>query len=340
MHYPRGPGIYKMNLIFDSLLEKDDKGIIPWLAEKWDISPDYREYTFYLRKNIKWQDGMDFTAKDVKFTIDYEKKHFPASTYDLSAVSNVEVIDDHTIKFTLVQPMAPLIDDVVGVKIIPEHIWKDVSDPNKFETPEAVIGTGPYKLEAYSKEHGTYKFVAFNGFWGPTQRVKNIEFIPVSDAIAAFQQKEIDFVPLATDAIGMFKNDPEVYVFQQPAIWGYELSFNMNKSPVLKEKAVRQAFAYAIDRDELVNKIGRDAGKPGSMGILPQDHIWYDPQIPKYEHDVNKAKQILTDAGWKDSNGDGILDKDGKKLSFVLMSLSRLSIVSPGILNLHRAISR
>jgi peptide/nickel transport system substrate-binding protein len=328
MHYPRGPGMYKMNLIFDSLLEKDDKGIIPWLAEKWDISSDYKEYTFYLRNNVKWQDGKDFTAKDVKFTIDYEKKHPPASTYDLSSVSNVEVIDDYTIKFTLVQPIAPFIDDIVSLKIIPEHIWKDVSDPNKFEAPEAVIGTGPYKLESYSKEHGTYKFVAFDSFWGPTQRVKNIEFIPVSDETVAFQQKEIDFVSLSTDAIGMFKNDPEVYLFQQPAIWGYELSFNMNNSPLLKEKVVRQAFAYAIDRDELVKKIGRDAGKPGSMGILPQDHIWYNPKVPKYEHDVNKAKQLLTDAGWEDTSGDGILDKDGKKLSFGMIISSDLARIA------------
>jgi peptide/nickel transport system substrate-binding protein len=125
MHYPRGPGIYKMNLIFDSLIEKDDQGLVPWLAESWDISPDAKEYTFHLRTDAKWQDGEPFTANDVKFTIEYEKEHPPAYAYDLSSVSNIDVIDDHTIKFTLSQPIAPFLDEISSVKIIPEHIWKD-----------------------------------------------------------------------------------------------------------------------------------------------------------------------------------------------------------------------
>lgn len=319
MHYPRGPGIYKMNLIFDSLIEKDEKGLVPWLAESWDISSDAKEYIFHLRKDVKWQDGEPFTANDVKFTIEYEKEHPPASSYDLSSVADIEVIDDYTIKFTLSQPIAPFLDDIASVRIIPEHIWKEVSDPNKFDSPDAVIGTGPYKLAEYSKEHGTYKFVANEDFWGPKQRVKTIEFIPVSDATVAFQQGEIDYVGLSADLLDMFKSDPEVHIFQQPAIWGYELSFNMDKNPILKDRAVRQAFAYAIDRDELVEKIGRGAGKPGSMGILPQDHIWYNDNLPKYEHDAEKAKQVLSDDGWTDSDGDGIMDKNGQKLSFTII---------------------
>jgi len=316
MHYPRGPGIYKMNLIFDSLIERDDEGLIPWLAEGWDISSDGKEYTFRLRDDVYWQDGEPFTADDVKFTVEYEKEHPPISAYDLSSVSEIEVIDKQTIAFTLAQPMAPFLDEIASVRIIPEHIWSDVDDPNTFDTSEAVIGTGPYTLEEYNKEHGTYKFTAKEDFWGPTPRVKSIEFVPVSDATVAFQQEEIDFVGLSADLVDMFKSDPEVYIFQQPAIWGYELTFNMAKNPILEDKNVRQAFAYAIDRDELVEKIGRSAGKPGSMGILPQDHIWFNPDLPQYEHDADKAMQTLEEAGWTDSDGNGIMDKDGKELSF------------------------
>lgn len=316
MHYPRGPGIYKMNLIFDNLIERDDEGLIPWLAEGWDISSDGKEYTFRLRDDVYWQDGEPFTADDVKFTVEYEKEHPPISAYDLSSVSEIEVIDKQTIAFTLAQPMAPFLDEIASVRIIPEHIWSDVDDPNTFDTSEAVIGTGPYTLEEYNKEHGTYKFTAKEDFWGPTPRVKSIEFVPVSDATVAFQQEEIDFVGLSADLVDMFKSDPEVYIFQQPAIWGYELTFNMAKNPILEDKNVRQAFAYAIDRDELVEKIGRSAGKPGSMGILPQDHIWFNPDLPQYEHDADKAMQTLEEAGWTDSDGNGIMDKDGKELSF------------------------
>mgnify|MGYP005832193583 CR=1 FL=1 len=318
-HYPRGPGSFKMNLIFDALVEKDDKGLVPWLAEKWDISADGKEYTFRLRKNVKWQDGEAFTADDVKFSIEYVREHPPVSGADLTAIESVRVINDHNIKIVLTQPMAPFLDELYSFKIIPEHIWKDVADPNKYSAPEAVIGTGPYRLAEYSKEHGTYKFVANENFWGPAPRVKTIEFIPVSDEMVAFQQNAVDFTGLSADTVDMFKNDPEVYVFQQPAIWGYELSFNQNKNPILKEKAVRQAFAHAIDREELVEKVGRGAGKPGSMGVLPQDHIWYNKDVPAYSHDATKARQALADAGWKDTDGDGIMDRDGKKLSFTMI---------------------
>ncbi|MGB4523496.1 MAG: ABC transporter substrate-binding protein [Methanothrix sp.] len=316
MHYPRGPGIYKMNLIFDCLIERDDKGLIPWLAESWDISSDGKEYTFHLRDDVNWADGEPFTAEDVRFTIEYEKEHSPASAYDLSLVLDMKVIDEHTIKFILSQPMAPFLDEMASVRIIPQHIWEKVDDPNAFDSPEAVIGTGPYTLEEYNKEHGTYRFAAKEDFWGPTPRVKSIEFVPVSDATVAFQQGAIDFVGLSADLVDMFKSDPEVYIFQQPAVWGYELTFNMAKNPILKDKAVRQAFAYAIDREELVEKIGRGAGKPGSMGILPQDHIWYNPDLPEYEHNAEKAMKILEEDGWKDSDGNGVMDKDGQELSF------------------------
>jgi len=92
----------------------------------------------------------------------------------------------------------------------------------------------------------------------------------------------------------------------------------MNKRTELSDVKVRQAFAYAIDREELVEKIGRGAGKPGQMGILPEDHIWYNPDQPEYKFNPDKARELLDEAGWVDTDGDGIRDKGGKKLSYVL----------------------
>jgi len=92
----------------------------------------------------------------------------------------------------------------------------------------------------------------------------------------------------------------------------------MKKCPELKDPKVRQAFAYAIDREEMVEKIQRGAGKSGNMGILPDDHIWYNADQPAYAFDLAKAKSLLDETGWKDTDGDGIRDKDGKKLSYTL----------------------
>ncbi|MBP2134409.1 peptide/nickel transport system substrate-binding protein [Methanomicrobium sp. W14] len=317
--YPRGPGSSKVRLIFDSLVERDEKGIIPWLAENWTVSEDGREYMFYLRDNVNWQDGEPFTADDVKFTYDYELENVPVSGgIESGIVDRVEVAGPHAVKFVLKEPAATFLYKMTGFLVIPKHIYENVSDPVNYLEPDAVTGTGPYILGEYNKEHGSYRFVSNGNFWGPETAVKTIEFVPVSDSMIAFEQGDIDFTSVSPDVLDRFSGDSDIRLVEQPAFWGYDFYFNMKKCPALDDKKVRQAFAYAIDRDELVEKIARGAGKSGNLGILPDDHIWYNPDQPAYSYDPQKAEELLKEAGWKDTDGDGVLDRDGEKLSFVL----------------------
>lgn len=317
--YTRGPSSAKVRMIFDSFVERDEKGIIPWLAESWDISDDGLEYTFYLRDGVYWQDGEPFTADDVKFTFDYELKNVPVTgSIESGIVKSVEVIDSGTVKFILENPASTFLYKLTGFYIIPEHIYANVSDPTSYLEPDGVTGTGPYILDEYNKEHGTYRFVTNENFWGPDTAIKTVEFVPVSDELIAFEQGDIDFTGITPDVLGRFESDSDVRIVQQPAFWAYQFYFNMNKCPELGDKKVRQAFAYAIDRNELIEKIARGAGKPGNMGILPEDHIWYNPDQPAYSYDPEKAKELLDEAGWTDTDGDGIRDKNGEKLSYTL----------------------
>jgi peptide/nickel transport system substrate-binding protein len=296
-HYSRGPGVYKMTLIFDSLLERGEKGYIPWLADKWDISEDGLTYTFTLKDNVKWQDGEPMTAEDVKFSFEYFAKHPPVSN-DLTAdgksfIQSVEAPDAKTVVFKVEKPLAILLGKIGNTRIIPRHIWEKVEDPLKFNTPEAVIGTGPYVLKEYSKEQGAYKYEAFKDFWGPEQLVNTLQFVPVSDSILAFDKGEIDLTGITTDILAKYQDNKEYKVIQNPAFWGYRLIFNMNKRTELKEKEIRQAFAYAIDKNELVEKVARKAAVPGNAGYLPVGHTMYNSNAVNYDFDIEKAKQLL-----------------------------------------------
>jgi peptide/nickel transport system substrate-binding protein len=299
-HYSRGPGIFKMRLIFDSLLERGEKGYIPWLAQRWTVTPDGKVYTFILQKKVRWHDGKPLTAQDVKFSFEYFAKYSPVSD-DLningkSPIAKIEVVNSRTIRFTVVKPNATILGKLGSVRIIPKHIWEKVTDPKKFNTPKAVIGCGPFRLKAYIREQGAYQFEAFKGYWGPKPRPDLLQFVPVSDPVLAFEKGEIDLTKVAPDLLFRYQKNQEYQVKRNPAFWGYRLIFNMQRRPELKEKKLRQAFGYAVDRRELVAKVARGAAVPASPGYLPVDHRWYNRQVKQYPFDPAKAKALVGDS--------------------------------------------
>ena len=299
-HYPRGPGGFKRNLIFDGLLERDEDGLIPWLAEDYEIRKGGKEYLFTIRDDVKWHDGEAMTAEDIKFSFEYGLEHpLVWSSLTKKDIKSVEIVNENQVLITVGEVNASLLYNIGRQRIIPKHIWKDVEFPKEYTEEDAVVGTGPYMLTDYSKEHGTYRFKAFDGFWGPKQNVKVIEYVPVSESILAFEKAKIDLTRVSPDLLGRYKNNSEYKVVQRPAFWGYRLIFNMEEVPALKNKKVRQAFSYAIDSKELIAKIERGAGVPGSSGILPPDHVYYNPDVKKYNCNPEKARELLKEAGYE-----------------------------------------
>ncbi len=306
-HYPRGPGIFKMNLVFDSLLERGEKGYIPWLAEEWKIAPGEKIYTFTLRKGAKWHDGMPVTAADVKFTFEYVTKYPPVLDElhidGKNVIEKIEIINDYKVNVIVSSPNATILGRLGNVRMLPKHIWEKIEDPRRFTSPEALIGSGPYRLKEYHKEQGAYQLERFKDYWGPKPKVDIVQFIPVSDSILAFNKGEIDLTMISPDLLDRYENNKEFMIKKNPAFWGYRLVFNMEKCPEFKDKNIRQAFAFAINKDELVEKVARGAAVPGSAGYLSVDHIWYNPNVMRYNFDINKAKELL----------------QGKKLAFTLL---------------------
>ena len=296
--YARGPGYIRMSLIFDTLVWKDDKGFVSALADKWDYLPGEKAYEFNLRKGVTWNDGQPFSAKDVAFTFQYIKDH-PYQWVDSSMVEKAEALNDTTVKVTLKKDYAPFLDQVAGtLPILPEHIYKDVSDPGTFTDPKALTGTGPFKLVNYDKAQGTYLYEANENYYQGSPKVKQLKFVKVSDqmAAAALKKGDVDAAAVQGDMVDDLKKSGFT-VIQATHDWVAKLMINHKKSP-LSDQKLRQALAYAIDRQALVDTALRGYGLAGSPGLYASDNQWYDSKEEQYKYDPAEAGKLLEEIGY------------------------------------------
>ena len=208
LHYQRGPGYIRMSLIFDTLIWKDEKAFVPALAERWEISGDGLTYRFMLRQNVKWHDGKPLTPEDVAFTFSYLKQQvYPWSS--IAMVSRVETKGEREVLITLSKPYAPFLDNIAAtIPILPKHIWQDVKDPRQYNKPEALIGTGPYRLADYNREQGSYRYAAFAGYYGGKPKISELRFVKMSPetAVAALRQKQVDLIQAPPDMVEKLKH--------------------------------------------------------------------------------------------------------------------------------------
>ncbi len=316
-HYSRGPGYTRMQFIFETLIWKNDTSFIPQLAKEWKYNADDNSYTFKLQQNVKWHDGTDFTADDVVFTYNYTKKH-PYQWVDGSIVKSAEAIDKYTVKLYLSKPYAPFFQDVAGTQpILPKHIWQNVTEPEKFLSPEAVIGTGPYKLTDYNKELGTYLYKANDGYYLGKPIAKEIKFVKISTQMmpAALKNKSVNSASVPAELVEDIKA-AGFTVITDPPSWNGKLTINHKKEP-LSSKEFRQALAYAIDREALVQIVFRGNAIAGNPGMVPPTSVWYNPDAPQYKYDVEKAKQLIAGLGYKLENNFFIRNGQPLKLSLI-----------------------
>jgi peptide/nickel transport system substrate-binding protein len=319
-HYSRGPGYVRMSFIFETLVWKDADSFVPQLAREWTYNPSDNSYTFELRENVKWQDGVPFTADDVVFTYNYVKEH-PYQWVDSRIVASAEALDEYTVKLHLAEPYAPFLQDVAGAQpILPRHIWENVTAPEEFQTPEAVIGTGPYRLADYSKEHGTYLYKANDDYYLGRPAVSEIRFIKLAAemAPAALKDGSVNSAAIPAEVVDDMKA-AGLTVISDPPSWNGKLTINHHEEP-LSSPEFRQALAYAIDREALVNVVFRGNAVPGSPGMVPPTSVWYNPDIPQYEYNPDKARQLIEAAGYQFDEDHFVFVKDGQVLKLTLIA--------------------
>ncbi|MCE5263482.1 MAG: peptide-binding protein [Deltaproteobacteria bacterium] len=311
--------------VFNGLI-KYDKGlnITGDLAESWEVSPDGLVITFRLRKGVRWHDGRPFTAADVLYTyrVTVDPKTPTAYAGDFLKVRKAEVIDDHTFRATYDKPFAPALMSW-SVGILPSHLLagKDITTSPLGRHP---IGTGPYRFREWVT--GQKIVLASNhDYFERRPYIDGYVLRIIPDTATMFLELRASGI----DRMGLtplqFTRQTETNLFREnfnkyrylSCAYTY-MGYNL-KNPLFADKRVRQAIAYAVNREEIIDGVLLGLGKPATGPYKPG--TWaYNPKVRTYPHDPAKAKALLAEAGWNRVNDEGILERAGRPFEFEIIT--------------------
>ena len=311
--------IYEPLVVYNSRTEEFE----PWLAESWEVSSDAKKYTFHLKKNAKWHDGVPVTSEDVKFTIDFLHEHRPE--WRTKGVDYVECPDEHTaiIYLKTKNPLflTPGSNPWGKGKIVPKHIWENVDDPDTFEDTE-FIGNGPFKFK--KRIPGEFFVLEANrDYHGKMPRIKEVVFrvMPSKDVqILAVQKGEIDIVyDISSAEANMLKGRKGMKSYSIPEVSLSRMGFNCKMYPTNMTE-FRRAITYAINKEKIINYVYGGHATFLYTPLIPSiahDMVNYD--VPKYEYDLSEAQRLLKAAGFEDRDDDGILEgPNGEDLTIIM----------------------
>lgn len=312
-------------LIYRGLTKIDKQGrVVPDLADGWTVDNSL-VYTFRLRNDQFWHDGEPVTADDVMFTIGLLQDPDLVALPDLASLwrtVTAEKLDDYTVRFTLREPFTPFMD-YTSIGLLPEHLWSGTPANMLASSPltEAPIGTGPMRVVEIKSDHITLEP---NPFWAgrpPYLSALQLKYYPDHPSLfAAFDAGEIDGISQVLPADMATANTREdLQLFSSVESSYVNIIFNLRNPdvPFLQDPNVRKALYYGLDRERLINDVINGEGIVSHSLLLPENWA-YNPSITKYEYNPDFARQILDEAGWVDTDGDGVRDKDGQPMEFLL----------------------
>lgn len=288
---------------YDAALSK----FVPSLASSWEVSADQKTYSFKLAEET-WHDGEKFDSADVKFTIELNKNPEAGSVLAarLKSIASVEAPDPRTVVITLSEPNAALLDSLTKVLILPEHAVSKIPVAELAKNAwwsTSPVGTGPFKFTKYE----TDRFVElaadedYRGGRPKVDRLINRYFENSAAAVAALRAGEIQFTYVEPDDVSAFASDAAYHVIEGNSYVANYIGFN-TEVPLWKDLKVRQAVMHAIDRKAIIESLYKGAASEANCGYVIDRLV---PQgIEPYAYDPEKAKALLTEAGWDKINGD------------------------------------
>jgi peptide/nickel transport system substrate-binding protein len=328
----------------------------PWLAEKWDTAPDGRTFTLHLRRGVTWSDGAPFTAADVLFTLQavFDPKIESVVVTEQLTVGGKPITaaapDDHTVVLTYPTASGPGLRLFDALVILPKHklegALKDRTFANAWNSatpPSEIVGTGPFTLREYVPgqrlvldRNPRYWRKAANGTQLPYLDRIVLQVIPDQDAeLLRLQAGDVDMTQselrpddyvaarraedqgkLKVVELGVGPDADAFWFDLKPKAWKKDPRFAF-----VSKREFRQAISYAVDREAFAENVFLGAAVPIWGPVTPGNKIWFSPNVLRYPHDVNKAKEVLKGIGLEDRNGNGIVeDAQGHEARFTVIT--------------------
>lgn len=312
-------------LLYRGLTKKDKHGrVVPDLALAWTVT-DNKIYTFRLRNDQFWHDGRPITVDDVIFTIGILQDPTVQNLPDLTRLwrsVKVEKVDENTVRFTRSEALAPFMD-FTTIGLLPKHIYEKVPATQLATSPinGTPIGAGPLLVKELAADHIRLEPSPFYNGKTPYLSALELRFYPDYPSVfSAFVKGEIDGISriLPADLPSAAKRT-DLHEYSTGESKYVELIFNLAdpNAPFFQDKAVRQALYYGLDRKGLIDNAAAGQGILANSIMLPENWA-FNPNVPQYAYDLERARKLLDQADWVDANKDGVREKNGQPLQFLL----------------------
>ena len=347
----------------------------PWLAEKWDVSADRLTYTFHLRQGVTWSDGVPFTSDDVLFSLraifDPKSESFIADTLKVEGKPiTASAPDAATVVIRYPAPSGPGLRLLDSLWVLPKHKLEGALEAGTFArawgtdtAPSEIVGTGPFVLREYVPNqrlifdrNPRYWRKAADGTALPYLDRIVYEIVPDQDAeLLRLQSGDVDltqselrpddYVPakraedkgtLKVTEVGLSPQADSFWFNLKPEAWKDDPRFAFVRRPEF-----RQAISYAVDREKFAENVFLGAAVPIWGPVTPGNTLWFWPDVPRYFHDVNKAKDVLKGLGLEDRNGNGVVeDAQGHEARFTVITQRGIGWFERGLAELRTQLAQ
>jgi len=322
-------------LIFSGLMKYDSQGnLVNDLAEKYSIGDNGKTYEITLKENVKWHDGQPLSAEDVLFTVQtIQNLDYRSPIRGLWQGIEAEKASDRVIRFRLKNVYVSFLNNL-AFGVLPKHLWGNVA-PSQFALSELnlkPVGSGPYRFEKLQKDkNGTIKSIelkAFDKYFAGEAFIDSLTFyfyLAENDAFTAYKKDGADLFGFVSaknfvDLKNKANSNINIYPLSLPRY--FAVFFNQNQNKFLADKTVRQALDLATDKKAIIDSVFGGYGQIANSPLLP-GMTGYSDQIKSLGFSLEQAKTILAAAGWKDADGDGILElgKKNEKLEITMTTI-------------------